>query len=185
MSAAAASAPGAMRQLLPDLPSGYDLIVVARPLAEQGFQDILGNGQASAQGQSDGQNNEGAGHGFNRFYRKYISPLLGPSCRHPPVQNMPWALENMGSSGFISCSAESCCHPLIRGYDPLGRETIDWNFCEIICRGADLLLCFAGVMVWRNLLWRSDSLPALDETIGLHQGHAKTCPRAKAASGKV
>jgi ribonuclease P protein component len=33
----------AMRQLLPDLPSGYDLIVVARPpLAEQGFQDILG-----------------------------------------------------------------------------------------------------------------------------------------------
>lgn len=31
----------AMRQLLPSLPSGYDLIVVARPpLAEQGFQVI-------------------------------------------------------------------------------------------------------------------------------------------------
>ncbi|MGI6365726.1 MAG: membrane protein insertion efficiency factor YidD [Bacillota bacterium] len=59
-----------------------------------------------------------------RFYRKYISPLLGPSCRFRPTCS-EYALQALEKYGFIKGSYLALrrilrCHPFNPGgYDPL------------------------------------------------------------------
>lgn len=62
--------------------------------------------------------------GLIRFYRKYISPLLGPSCRFYPTCS-EYALQALDKYGFIKGSYLALgrilrCHPFNPGgYDPL------------------------------------------------------------------
>lgn len=59
-----------------------------------------------------------------KFYRKYISPLLGPNCRFVPScsQYALEAVEKYGffKGGYLSIKRILKCHPFHPGgYDPL------------------------------------------------------------------
>lgn len=59
-----------------------------------------------------------------KFYRKYISPLLGPNCRFVPTcsQYALEAVEKYGffKGGYLSIKRILKCHPFHPGgYDPL------------------------------------------------------------------
>jgi putative membrane protein insertion efficiency factor len=59
-----------------------------------------------------------------KIYRKYISPLLGPSCRFVPTcsQYALEAVEKYGffKGGYLSIKRILKCHPFHPGgYDPL------------------------------------------------------------------
>ena len=62
--------------------------------------------------------------GLVRCYRKFISPLLGPSCRFNPTCS-EYALQALEKYGFIKGSYLALrrvlrCHPFSPGgYDPL------------------------------------------------------------------
>ena len=63
-----------------------------------------------------------------RFYQRYISPLLGPSCRYYPTCSQ-YTIESIQvhgifKGGFLAIRRVLRCHPgYPGGYDPVPKES--------------------------------------------------------------
>jgi putative membrane protein insertion efficiency factor len=67
--------------------------------------------------------------GMLRFYKRWISPSLAPSCRYVPTcsEYAMEAIERYGAlrGGLMAAWRLLCCHPFVKGgYDPVVKNNL-------------------------------------------------------------
>ena len=70
--------------------------------------------------------------GMLRFYKRWISPSLAPSCRYVPTcsEYAMEAIERYGAlrGGLMAAWRLLCCHPFVKGgYDPVVKNVAQNN----------------------------------------------------------